>query len=100
MACKKPFIMFSTPYFLEDLKSMGYKTFSGLINEDYDLEIDNKKRLDLIIIEIQKILLMDNDEYLKFINKTKEICEFNYNHLMKQKNEKIPILLRELVDAR
>jgi hypothetical protein len=100
MACKKPFIMFSTPYFLEDLKSMGYKTFSDLINEDYDLEIDNKKRLDLIIIEIQKILSMDNDAYLEFINKTKEICEFNYNHLMKQKNEKIPALLRELVDAR
>lgn len=100
IACKKPFIMFSTPYLLEDLKSMGYKTFSNLINEDYDLEIDNTKRLNLITAEIQKILSMNEKEYSEFINKTKEICEFNYNHLLIQKNKKIPNLLKELVDAR
>jgi hypothetical protein len=99
IACKKPFIVFSTPYFLEDLKTLGYKTFNGFIDESYDLEIDNSKRLELIVSEINRILNLSEHEYKEMLTEMKEICEYNYELLLKNKNAPIPEFLRDLVNA-
>jgi hypothetical protein len=99
IACKKPFIIFSTPYFLEDLKKLGYKTFNGYIDESYDLEVDNSKRLDLIVSEIDRILKLPANEYKKLLKDINEICEHNYKILERDKNSPVPIFLRDLVNA-
>lgn len=55
IACGRPFILASTPGALQYLRSYGFKTFDGLINEDYDNETDPLIRLHMIIEEMQRI---------------------------------------------
>lgn len=40
-----PFIMVSTPYFLKELKKLGFKTFDRWWDESYDLEEDYVQRI-------------------------------------------------------
>ncbi len=86
IACKKPFIVFGPQYMLEDLQSMGYKTFDRFINESYDIEESPEKRLDMIVDEIKKILALPKDEYQNIVNSMQDICNYNYNVLAAQKN--------------
>ena len=89
MACNRPFMVFATPHFLDDLKFMGYKTFSEYINEDYDAEENNHKRLELLVDEINRIASLPDDEYKILIKNLESICEYNYQHVLKQSVKKI-----------
>lgn len=91
MAMKHPFILASVPKSLEILKSMGYKTFSPFINEDYDNELDDGKRMLMIVSEIERLCNLDVQELEKFILFAREICTHNYNVLM-SKNKFITVL--------
>jgi len=44
-----PFIIVSTPYFLQNLRELGFKTFDMWWDESYDNCEDSKQRVDLII---------------------------------------------------
>ena len=44
-----PFVVYSTPNFLQNLHNLGFKTYNELWNEDYDTEFDYTKRADKII---------------------------------------------------
>jgi len=88
---KHPFILASVPKSLEILKSMGYKTFSPFINEDYDNELDDGKRMLMIVSEIERLCNLDVQELEKFILFAREICTHNYNVLM-SKNKFITVL--------
>lgn len=44
-----PFIVYSTPNFLQNLHNLGFKTYNELWDEDYDTEFDYTKRADKII---------------------------------------------------
>jgi hypothetical protein len=50
-----PFIIYSNPHILKELKSMGYKTFDKWIDESYDKEFDEFKRGNMIIYELIKL---------------------------------------------
>lgn len=76
--CKVPFIAVSTPYFLEGLQKMGYKTFSPYIDESYDTIVDNKKRIKAIVAEVERICTLPQDEYEKLIINLKPIVEHNF----------------------
>ena len=79
---KQPFIIVGIPKSLELLQSMGFQTFDPFINESYDNEYDDNKRLLMIIDEIERICKM-NDEELKSISiKMKDICEHNQKLLL------------------
>lgn len=85
IACKKPFIAFSTPYWLEDLRKLGFKTFHPYINEDYDLIENNLDRLIIIADEIERISKLDETSFIELIKKCKDITDFNYNLLLEKK---------------
>jgi hypothetical protein len=55
IACGQPFILAATPGSLQYLRSYGFKTFSGYIDETYDTIQDPAKRLNAIIQEMQRI---------------------------------------------
>lgn len=82
IAMKHPFIVVSVPNSLEIYKIMGYKTFSGIIDESYDLETDDGKRMLMIVNEIERLCNLSEVELENFLNTAKEICEYNYNVLM------------------
>ena len=44
------------------LKKLGFETYENLFNEEYDQEVDDDKRLDLIIENIKRITLEPYDE--------------------------------------
>ena len=54
-ACFKPFIIIAQPYTLTILKDLGFKTFEKFIDESYDDETDNDKRIQMVFDEIDKI---------------------------------------------
>ncbi len=85
IACTRPFIVFATPYFLEDIRNLGYKTFSPYINENYDTETDNHKRLNMIVEEVNRICNLPESEYREIVKNCRDIAKFNYEHFLKHK---------------
>lgn len=85
IAMKHPFILVSVPNSLEIYRIMGYKTFSSIIDESYDLELDDGKRMLKIIAEIERLCNLTQTELENFLSAAREICNYNYNLLMSKK---------------
>lgn len=81
IVCQKPFLIFATPFFLEDLRSMGYKTFNPYIDETYDTIKDNTERLNALTAEIDRINKLAPEQLDDLINMTKVNTIANYNML-------------------
>ncbi len=79
---RHPFILLSRPFSLEILKERGYKTFYPFINEQYDIEIDDDKRMKLVLEETKRLCNLNGYELQKFVDGCREICNFNYKNLM------------------
>ena len=86
IACKKPFIAFSTPYMLNDLRALGFKTFDPFIDESYNTQVDNKIRLSMIVDEIKRICNLPPEEYQQLISELKDRTEYNFNLLIEKQN--------------
>lgn len=78
---KHPFILLSTAKNLPLLHSMGYKTFDGLIDESYDNEIDDNKRMLMIVNEIERLCNLSDKELETFLIGAKKIVEHNFKNL-------------------
>lgn len=87
IAQNKPFIAFSTPYFLEGLRELGFKSFNGIINEDYDLIVNDNERLEAVVQEIKRINSLGKKEFNSLIDRTKEITSFNAQKLLEHKKD-------------
>lgn len=81
---KHPFILIAPCGSLSALKSIGYKTFAPYINESYDAEQDDIKRMQMIIEETKRLDSLEGDALYEWIDNVKEICEKNFNILMKK----------------
>lgn len=79
---KHPFILISTPGILNCLRSLGYKTFDGIIDESYDTIQNDGDRLAALVEEIHRLSVMPHDEIQDVFDKCKEICEHNFNTLV------------------
>ena len=95
-ACLKPFIIVGQYKTLKTLKSYGFKTFSPIINEDYDSERDNEKRMDMVIKEIKKFSEMPISEVDRIFWQFKDILVHNFLHLKKYINDIDDILIKEI----
>ena len=73
-----PFVVVSTPGYLEFLRSKGYKTFDGIINESYDYEYDLEKRIELVVEQVEYIIKTGSDNFYK---KASSITEHNFDNL-------------------
>jgi len=62
IACGHPFILAATPGSLEYLRSYGFQTFEGIIDESYDQESDPVKRLEKITKLMQYIAVLPTHE--------------------------------------
>lgn len=82
----QPFIIVSVPNFLPLLHNLGYKTFHPYIDESYDKEIDDCKRLMRIINELEKFSKMSDKELKEFLHQVKDICFHNFEQLFKNTN--------------
>jgi len=80
---KKPFICVGTPRALVKLRSLGYKTFNTVWSERYDLITDPRKRLKAIINIIKEINSLSESDFYEMLQKTRNITNYNYLHLLK-----------------
>lgn len=56
------FIVFSTPFYLHNLKKLGFKTFDGIIDESYDTETNVDRRATLIKAQINYLMSQPQHE--------------------------------------
>lgn len=73
---RRLFIVFSGQYYLRNLRSLGFLTFDGIIDESYDLEPDLVRRGRLITEQMQ--YLFDQDQ-TKILEQITPIVEHNRN---------------------
>jgi hypothetical protein len=79
----QPFIIVGEYRSLDALRKCGFKTFDGWIDESYDREGDYRKRLDLIINEINKLCSMSITEIDEWYKSMDKILIHNFNHMKK-----------------
>lgn len=79
---KHPFIICGQPYSLKHLQLLGYKTFDGIINENYDNEVDDTTRMIKLLDEIKRINHFSPEEIELFKNACKPVVEYNFNKFM------------------
>jgi hypothetical protein len=86
MLYKHPFILMANPNSLVLLKELGYKTFHPYIDESYDNEPNNVKRLKMILNEVNRLCNLTELEIFEFIDNVREITIHNHNLLISKPN--------------
>jgi hypothetical protein len=80
IACGHPFILAAGPGSLALLRSYGFRTFAGYINENYDDIKDSTQRLDAICQEMKRIQQLPKKEKQKLLAICQDIAKFNRDH--------------------
>lgn len=88
IAGKRPFIIYGASGSYDHLKKLGFRTFSPVLNEDFDLEPDHKLRLNLIIDEIKRLQQLPIDEFTALMHQCNEVVEYNFQVLKEMKQHK------------
>lgn len=78
----QPFILAGPANSLKYIQSMGYKTFHPYIDESYDSEEDDFKRLEMILNEIEKFARKTKEEKDIFLNNVKDIIKYNQEYFL------------------
>jgi hypothetical protein len=79
MIYKRLFIAFSGYKFLYNLKKLGFRTFDNVIDESYDLIIDDTQRLNAAFDQVKYLSTVPQETILP---KIKDTLEHNYNLIM------------------
>ena len=74
-----PGIWIAPAFTLKAVKKLGFKTFTPLINEDYDNEISCSKRMKMVIAEVDR--LQNIKDINNWYEQGIEIYKHNFNHL-------------------
>ncbi len=88
---KHPFIIASTPRFLEKLRARKYETFGMLWSEDYDLEFDDEKRMQMIADTVKYIYNNPIDWVQAY-----RISKDNYSKLQRRYDDAVKKLIQVL----
>jgi len=82
---RHPFILVNPPYSLSKLREIGYQTFNPYINESYDQELDDDKRLKMILDEVERLCNLTDNELAYFLANVSPICDHNQQVLRNKK---------------
>lgn len=86
---KHPFIVVSRPGTLAALRDAGYKTFSPLIDETYDIIKDDDARLAAIVKEVLKLSEFTDADWELWQSKVKDIVDYNYSVFAGKKDYRV-----------
>lgn len=92
---KQPFMLLAAPGNLAYLKSYGFKTFDGIIDESYDSIQDNDLRIDAVVRQLHWYCNLTPDEKTDIIQQLEPIIQHNFDHFY---GEFKHITTRELLD--
>ena len=87
---KRPFILVSSAGCLQNLREIGFKTFSEFWNEEYDSIVDPNCRMREIFKIINQICALSIHEIQDMCTRMEDILEYNFNfYYTKFKNEEL-----------
>jgi hypothetical protein len=92
---KQPFMLLGAVGNLAYLKSYGFKTFDGIIDESYDTIVDNDARTEAVVAQIAWYCALNAEEKRSVIEAIAPIVEYNFHHFY---GEFKHIITRELLD--
>lgn len=85
--CEKRMFIILGPYkILDYLKSLGFETFSDIVNEDYDNIQDPELRLLAVANSVRQFCSIDLEEVKSYMMKNKNKFEHNFNLLSNYRN--------------
>lgn len=84
IACGHPFILAAGPGSLKLLRSYGFHTFAGYIDESYDNIHDSQERLAAIVTEMKRISLLPTNQFCSLMHTLKSIAEYNQQKFFSQ----------------
>ena len=70
---------------LDLVRSLGYQTFSSIIDESYDAVLDNEQRLAMVTKEILRFISRPIEEIREDYIKVKDIIQHNRDLIYKQR---------------
>ena len=86
LSLKHPFILLARPQTIAELRKIGYKTFSPMIDESYDSIEDDTERFNAIWAEITRLSQQTPEEWIQWQSKIKEIVDYNHTHFYENSN--------------
>jgi hypothetical protein len=94
MACERLFVVLSSYRYLHYLRQAGFQTFGDIINESYDLEVDDVRRWRMAFEQMQVLATMDQQQVLERIQPIVEhnrqvLLQTNWHKKMSQQVEQI-----------
>ena len=92
---KQPFMLLAAPGNLEYLRSYGFKTFEGIIDESYDTSKDNDARTKAVVAQLKWYCDLTDDEKTEIQKQCEPIIEHNFHHFYGKFKE---IISDELLD--
>ena len=92
---KQPFMLLGAPGNLEYLRSYGFKTFEGIIDESYDTIQDPDQRTEAVVEQLAWYCTLSAEEKQQVIEAIAPIVEYNFHHFY---GEFKHIITRELLD--
>jgi hypothetical protein len=93
----QPFILSGPAHSLKYIQSMGYKTFHPYIDESYDNEVDDLKRLKMILEEIEKFANKTKEEKDEFLNNVKDIVKYNQEYFLIYAEDITPKNIKDII---
>ena len=95
IVCKQPFMLLAAPGNLAYLKSYGFKTFEGIIDESYDTIQDNDARIDAVVKQLEWYCNQPKHKKQEIIKEIESIVEYNFHHFYGKFKH---IITQELLD--
>jgi hypothetical protein len=84
IACGHPFILAAGPGSLRLMRSYGFHTFHGYINESYDEIQDSQERLAAIVAEMRRIALLPKNQFDILMQTLRSIADLNRQRFFSQ----------------
>jgi hypothetical protein len=82
---RHPFLLLARPGTLRKFREIGYKSFGGIIDESYDDELDDTKRMHMVLAETNRLCNLSSSALQLFLIKAREITTYNYLLLRNKK---------------
>lgn len=76
----RPFVMVCVPGALQDLRDLGFKTFSDWWDESYDCIQDPTERIYAIVDIVKWVCKQDLDDLKKMLYQMQPVLEHNYDY--------------------
>jgi hypothetical protein len=92
---KQPFMLLAAPGNLAYLRSYGFKTFDGVIDESYDLIQDPDLRIEAVVQQLAWYCGLSDKEKQDIIYALEPIIEHNFRHFYGEFQQ---IIVKELLD--